>query len=119
MRKIMKFDIVKSIIAVAMSALLAYACYEICNHEHIQWVIAVGAFITLAVPMTAALGVSVQQERGTIVLKTLSWVILLAELITNGIFAFIDFSIPAYVIINGLILMIFALAYNSIYRSRM
>ena len=115
----MKLDVVKSLITVAFSALLAYACYEICNYEHIQWVIAAGAIVSIGTPMMLALGVSSQQERSSVMLKTLSWVFLLIEIVSNGVFVFFDFSIPVYIIVNGLILLIFALTYNSIYRTKM
>ena len=115
----MKLDVVKSLIAVAISALLAYACYEICDYEHIQWVIAAGAFVSIGIPMMLALGVSSQQERSSVMLKTLSWVVILIELISNGVFVFFDFSTPVYIIVNGLILLMFVLIYNSIYRTKM
>ena len=115
----MKLDVVKSLIAVAISALLAYACYEICNYEHVRWVIAAGAFVTIGAPMMFALGVSSQHERSSVMLKTFSWVFLLIEMVSNGVFVFFDFSIPVYVIVNGLILLTFALIYNSVYRTKM
>ena len=115
----MKLDVVKSLIAVAISALLAYACYEICNYEHVRWIITAGTFVTIGTPMMLALGVSSQQERSSAMLKTLSWVFLLIEIVSNGVFVFLDFSIPVYIIINGLILLTFVLIYNSIYRTKM
>jgi hypothetical protein len=69
--------------------------------------------------MMFALGVSSQQERSSVMLKTLSWVFLLIGMVSNGVFVFFDFSIPVYVIVNGLILLIFVLIYNSIYRTNM
>ena len=115
----MKLDVVKSLIAIAISALLAYACYEICNYERVQWVIAAGAFVSIGIPSMLALGVSSHQERSSVMLKTLSWVFLLIEIVSNGVFVFFDFSIPVYIIINGLILLMFVLTYNSIYRTKM
>ena len=115
----MKLDIVKSLIAVAISALLAYACYEICDYKHVQWVISTGAFVSIGIPMMLALGVSSQQERSSIMLKTLSWVFLLIEMVSNGVFVFFDFSVPVYIIVNGLILLTFLLIYNSIYSTKM
>lgn len=115
----MKIDLVKSVIALGISALLAYACYEICNYEDLKWVIAIGSFITLGVPFMFALGVSSQHERSSVMLKALTGIILMVELVLNGIFVFFDFSIPLYVILNGLILLVFALVYNSIYRTKM
>ena len=115
----MKLDVVKSLIAVAFSALLAYACYEICDYEQLQWVITAGTFVSVGMPMMLALGVSSQQERSSVMLKTLSWFFLLIEIVSNAIFVFLDFSIPVYIIVNGLILLMFLLIYNSIYRTKM
>ena len=115
----MKLDLVKSLIAVAISALLAYACYEICDYDRVQWVITIGAFLTLGITSVFSLGITLEQVRSSTMLKALAWVILIVELITNGIFVFFDFSVPVYVIINGLILLIFALIYNSICRTKM
>lgn len=115
----MKLDVVKTLVALGISALLAYACYEICDYESVQQVITAGAFITLGIPSLLALGLSSKQERSSIMLKTLAWIVFFVELIINGIFVFFDFSVPVYVIINGLILLIFALIYNSIYRTKM
>lgn len=115
----MKVDVVRGFIAFAISALLAYACYEICNFERVQWVVTIGAVVTLGIPLMFALGVSSKQERSSVVLKTLSWLVFTVGLLSNGIFVFFDFSVPVYVILNGLILVFFALMYNSIFRTKM
>ena len=115
----MKVDLVKGIIAVAISALLAYTCYEICGFERVQWIVTIGALLTLGTPLMFALGISAKQERSSVMLKALSWTVFMVELIANGTFVFFDFSIPVYVIVNGLILLIFVLIYNSIYRTKM
>lgn len=115
----MKIDFVKSFIAIAISALLAYACYEICDYGQVKWVITAGSFVTLGVPIMLVFGVSFKEERSSAMLKTLSCVFLLIEMISNGVYVFIDFSIPVYVIFNGLILLTFMLIYISIYRTKM
>ena len=115
----MKVDFVKSIIAFAISALLAYACYEICDFERVQWVVTIGALLSLGTPLMLILGISAKQERSSVMLKALSWVIFIVELLSNGIFIFFDFNIPLYVIVNGLILIVFLLIYNSTYQTKM
>ena len=115
----MKIDFVKSLIAIAISALLAYACYEICDYEQVKWVITIGAFVTLVSPMLFAMGISAKEERGAIMLKALSYVFLTCEIISNGVFVFLDFSIPVYVIVNGVLLLLYLLLYNSVYKKHM
>ena len=115
----MKLDIIKSVVAVVISALLAYACYEICKYESVQTLAAIGSFLTIATPLMCAIGVEIKAERTSVVLKVLSWVVLLAEVVTNGIFICFDFSNPAYIIVNGLILVLYLLIYSSIYKKQM
>lgn len=115
----MKVDIVKSIIAIAISALLAYACYEICKYEHLQWVITIGVFLTMGVTLIFSLALSSEKSGSTIMLKTLSCIALVIEALINEIFMFFDFNIPVYVITNGIILLIVTLIYSSIYRTKM
>ena len=115
----MKIDTVRSIIAIAVSALLAYAFYEFCDYRRVQLVIAIGAFLTIGTTSMFTFAVSVKQERSSVMLKALSSITFFIEIAMNGVFAFFDFNIPAYIIINGLILAVFALIYNSIYRTKM
>ena len=115
----MKIDVVKSFIAVIASALLAYACYEICDYERVKCVITIGAFVTFLPTMLFAMGISAKEERGAIMLKVLSYVFLTCEIISNGVFVFLDFSIRVYVIINGLLLLLYLMLYNSVYKKHM
>ena len=110
----MKIDFVKSFVAVAISTLLAYACYEICAYENVQWVITIGCFLTIAIPFVFAIGVSVKEERIALNLNILSWTFVIIEFLSNTCFVFFDFSIPTYVILNGIILLIYLLVYNTI-----
>ena len=115
----MKLDIIKCIITIAISALLSYACYEICNYDNLQWVITIGAFLTIGIPLIFSMAVSSVKERSEIMLKALSWITLITEVIANGIFVLFDFSIPFYVITNGLIILTFVMVYTSIYRTKL
>ena len=115
----MKIDFVKSLIAVAISALLAYACYEICNYEQVRWVITIGAFLTIAIPALFAMGVTAKYERTAVMLKALSYLLFVVEIVVNGIFVFFDFRIPVYIITNGLLLLLWLSIYHSIYKRRM
>lgn len=113
----MTFDFIKTFIAVAISALLAYACYEISAFESVRWIITIGAFVTIVVPCVLTLGLSSKEERLAVMLKTLSSIVLTVEIIVNFVFVFFDFNTPVYIIVNGLLLLIYALTYNSIYKS--
>lgn len=115
----MKIDIVKSFFAVVISALLAFTCYEICSHANYKNFIATASFITIGITAVLTFGVSAKQERSSMMLKALSSTTFFIEIATNVIFALFKFSTPAYIIINGLILVVFALIYSSIYKTKM
>lgn len=102
-----------------MSALLAYACYEICDFENRRWVITVGSFMTISIPLLLAIGLFSKDKRSAISLKLLSWVMVFIETVVNFIFVFFEFSTPVYVIVNGIILVLFTLIYHSIYKTHL
>lgn len=66
-----------------------------------------------------AIGVSAKAERTAVMLHVLSWVVVLIEVLVNGIFLCFNFCTPTYIIVNGLILTLFVLIYISIYRKQM
>lgn len=115
----MKIDILKTVIALAISALIAYACHTFCKFEIVQWAITIGSFVTIGIPCVLSMGLSSAEERGAVMLKTLSSIMLTIEIVINLVFLFLDFSVPVYVIVNGLLMLVFLLVYNSMYRKHM
>ena len=114
----MKIDAIRTLIAVAISVLLAYACYEICDYERVRWAITIGAFLTIVIPSILSMGVATKESRTSLMLAILSWVGLILEIAVNFTFVFFDFSIPSYVIVNGIIICLYALTYSSMYRTQ-
>lgn len=114
----MKVDFVKSLIALGISALVAYGLYSLCDVESLRWLLALveGAMLTLLSVFT--LGVSAEKERTSIVLKVLSGTMFAVVAVVNFIFAFCDFNKPLFVIVNGLCLLLYALVAVSVYRKQ-
>ena len=113
---VMKIDFVKALVAVALSALIAYACYTICDYDSLRWLVTAGAFIAIGVPLFLALGATTSNPRGSVLLSITSWVVALVMIGTNIVFAFCEFSTPAYIITNGIILLVYLLIYRSLYK---
>lgn len=103
----MKVKVVPTIIAAAISALLAYALYSICKTEGQEILLAIGGFICLFVTFGVALGVRFENSRASVNTAVLGWVFFLILLISNGIFAFVTLHTPVYVIVNGILLLSF------------
>lgn len=115
----MKCDILKTIIAVALAALCAYACYSICDYESVRLLLTIGSFVAIGTPLVMALGFTSEDERGSVLLRVTSWVVSIIQIVSNIVFAFFEFSTPWYIILNGVILLIFALIYRGLYKQHL
>ncbi len=100
----MKVNIVTTIIAVCLSALIGYAFYEY-SAEEVKIMIAIGSFICLLLTSVFAMGLQVKEGTATNmrILATLSFIALL---ISNVICAVTVASQPAYIITNSIILLV-------------
>jgi hypothetical protein len=109
----MKINIVLSIIAVALSSLITYGLYTIYDGEN-QMLLSIGSLMFLSFTLAFTIGVNFEQSRITTNIRAISGIFFVLALISNLIFTFIDFSIPSYVITNGLLFLVFILIVYSI-----
>ena len=115
----MKFNTFNAIIALLLAALLGYLCYCINPDQGSDIIIGIASFITIAVPLVAAVAAKVPEyPRTSVLLKTTASLFTVASVAVNLIFAFFDFSAPVYIIIVGIICLIFLLVFNGIYRAK-
>lgn len=103
----MKIKTLPSIIAAAISALLAYALYVICKTDGLELLITIGGFICFFLTLATGIAVRFEQERASVNTVVLGWLFFFLMLVSHAIFSFIQFSIPIYIIVNGLILLLF------------
>lgn len=103
----MKISTVPTLIAIAICVLLAYALYAICRAEEQQLLLAIGGFVCLSLTMATALGVRFKQSRTSANIAVLGWTFFCLLLVSHAIFAFVRFATPAYVIVNGILLLAF------------
>ena len=113
----MKINFVQTIIAVAISLLIAYGLYSFHDSEN-KILLSVGSFIFFAATLTFTIGASFNLSRTTVNIRVLSGIFFVIALISNLIFAFIKFSIPNYVIINGILFFTFILIVYSIHKAK-
>lgn len=114
----MKVNAVTTIISVAISAIVAYCLYSWCKSDN-QILLCIGGFISLALTMMFTIGVSFEQSRTTTNVRFLSGTFFVLALISNIIFAFVQFSSPAYILVNGLLLLIWLLLVYGIKKANM
>jgi hypothetical protein len=109
----MKINFVQTIVAIAVSLLIAYGLYSFHESEN-KILLSVGSFVFIAAALVMNIGVSFELPRTTTNIRTVSGIFVAIALISNLIFAFINFSVPIYVIINGILLLVFILIAYSI-----
>jgi len=102
----MKINFFQTIIAIAVSVLIAYGFYSFHDSVH-RMLISAGSFVFLAATLVLAIGTSFKLPRSTTNVRVVSGIFFTVALISNLIFSFINFSVPSYVITNGILLLCF------------
>ena len=113
----MEINIVQTIIAIAVSLLAAYGLYSFHNSEN-KILLSVGSLVFLATTLTFTIGTSFEQSRKTTNIRVVSGIFFVVAIISNLVFTFIKFSIPSYIITNGLLLLVFILIAYSINKAK-
>lgn len=114
---VMKIRTIPVIIAAGISGLVAFGLYFWCKTTNNQLILAIGAFISLFLTLALCIGGSFE-GRTTINTATVSGLGFALLLISNIIFCFIEFSIPCYIIVNGILLLIILLILYGITREQ-
>ena len=114
----MKVKFVPTLIAAGISALVAYALYSVCKLEDAKMILAIGGFVCLFFPLATCLGVRFEQGRTSANTAVLGGVFFFILLVSHFIFAFTVFRTPAYLIINGIILLIFILVAYAVAKAK-
>lgn len=104
----MKINFVPTIIATAVSLLIAYGLYSFHDSEN-KILLSAGSFVFLATTLVMSIGASFELQRTTTNIKVVSGIFFAIALIGNLIFTFVNFSVPSYVIINGILILVFIL----------
>jgi hypothetical protein len=113
----MKINFVQTIIAIAVSLLIAYGLYSFHESEN-KLLLSAGSFVFLAVTLILTIGTSFELPRTTANVRVVSGIFFAIALISNLVFTFLNFSVPSYIIINGILLLVFILIIYSINKSK-
>jgi hypothetical protein len=109
----MKINFVQTLIAIAISLFIAYGLYSFNDSEN-KILLSTGSFVFLATALVMSIGVSFNLPRTTTNIRVVSGIFFAIALLSNLIFSFINFSVPSYVIINGILFSVFILIAYSI-----
>ncbi len=114
----MKVNFVKTIIAIALSLLITYGFYSFHDSEN-KILLSSGSFVFLTVTLIFAIGSSFEFPRTTTNVRVVSGIFFAIALISNLVFTFLYFSVPSYIIINGILLLVFILITYSINKAKL
>ncbi|MCC7332521.1 MAG: hypothetical protein IT232_07935 [Flavobacteriales bacterium] len=109
----MKINFVQTIIAIAVSLLIAYGLYSFHDSEN-KILLSSGSFVFLATTLVMTIGASFELPRTTTNIRVVSGIFFAVALVSNLIFSFVTFSVPLYIIANGILILIFLLIIYSI-----
>ena len=101
----------------AVSLLIAYGLYSFHDSDK-KILLSAGSFVFLATALVMSIGVSFELPKTTTNIKVVSGIFFGIALISNLIFTFINFSVPSYVITNGILLLVFILIAYSINKAK-
>ncbi len=113
----MKFDMVKTVISIAVSALAAYGMYVI-NTSDNPWLLPVVAFVEMSLIFISAIAVNVNGVRTMVNARIVSWIFLFAVVVMNICFAVYACTVPAFIISNGCLILFFLLIVYSILKAQ-
>ncbi|WP_213524095.1 hypothetical protein [Nonlabens sp.] len=113
----MRINLVQTTIAIAVSALITYGLYNFYVGDN-KNLLSAGSFVFLTTALIMTIGASFEPPRTTTNIRVVSGIFFAIALISNLIFTFINFSVPSYVIVNGILLLVFILIAYSINKSK-
>jgi len=115
----MRIDIIKWLIAFGISALVSYGCYSLSKEEvSMRMLYTICSFLFLFITATFMLGVTLSNTRSGALLKVLSGIFFGVGIILHLIFGLFPLNQTIFLITDGLLLLIYALGANFIYKSK-
>ena len=110
----MKCDIILTICAILIAALLGYWAFDIASADENAVICGMGSFLSFGLTLVSALGLRCPSSRGNINLRLLSVIAFILLAISNFSFAFLRVKMPLYIVINGILLLCFLISYYCI-----
>ncbi|WET69787.1 hypothetical protein [Sphingobacterium sp.] len=109
----MKLDYIKTVIAIAISCLISYGFFVFTNNSNKE-LLSVGTCLFLSVTLVCTLAIQLQSARTTTLVKTVSSIFFVCALIINIAFLFIEFKKEIYIILTGIVFLVYVLLTYSV-----
>lgn len=109
----MKINYIKTIIAIFISLLIAYGFHSFQQTEN-KFILSMGSFLFLSITLISITGISFEDSRTTTNVRAISTLFFVFAFLSSLVFLFFAFSIPIYIIITGIAILIHTLLTYSI-----
>ena len=106
---VMKIDALNTVVALILAALLSYGCYAFCGSEDMRLLITIASFVELSVVGIGTFAVSFADQRRGVMFRILSGIFFAVLVGANGFAMLLGFSTPLYIILCGLLLVLYLL----------
>jgi hypothetical protein len=103
----MKIDPLMLIVSLSVSALIAFGFYTANRGEAYLWLITIGSGFLCFITLSGILAVSFDARGGTGNYRIVSSLFFVIILIGNIIFNFLSFTPAPYIIINGILFLVY------------
>jgi hypothetical protein len=113
----MRINLVKSAIAIGVCGLIAFGFYRFHDGEN-KSLLSLGSFLFSVVTLLWTIGINFEFPKTTTMIRTVSGIFFFVALLSNFLFSFSDFSAPLYVIVNGVIMLIYVLIVYTISKAK-
>lgn len=114
----MKLKTIPSILALALGILLGFGVYTVAGSDRNAALGFVGSAVSFFVALLFTIGISYDDGRLGVSIQVLGALALVVMLISHFAFAIFGISQNAYIIVNGIILLLFLAIFYGVYKAR-
>lgn len=113
----MKINTFTAFLAFCLATLVSYflSSYQEINNK---FILGIGCFVGLFISSVGTLALSFDYGRTTVLTKTTSAVFVILYLASQIFFANINFTLPTYLFVNGMLIIFFLIVLYSISKSK-
>jgi hypothetical protein len=112
----MKINPVNALIAIVLSAVMAYALWSLSGD--LKNYVAVGAFVFFVGTLLPLIGGSYEQARSGVNLRVVSGTFFVLGLVLNSVFGIFSFSATAYIVTSALIFLVYVFIANAVFGAK-
>ena len=85
--------------------------------ESNKLLIAIGGFVFFAITLACTIGIQYETAGVSTNVRVLSSIFFVVGLVSHIVFSFFSSSVPLYVIVNGIVILVYALIVNGLIKA--